>query len=169
VQLARRWPQRPGGDGAGRHGGLFPVAAGVAAAALVCAGCASSPSTVTVVAVPTLGRPAGIFAHGEGFGQVRPSRIFNGGDPTGLVSHLTWKSWGGTRAYGTGTSDYVGPSQTVATGTQERVTVVAFDRGTCHGKLMYQAVEWYFPQHGQKFDSRRYENICTGSYVPATP
>jgi hypothetical protein len=168
VRFARRWPQQLGGDGVGRRGGLFPVAAGMAAA-LVCAGCASSPSTVTVVAVPALGRPAGIFAHGEGFGQVRPSRIFNGGDPTGLVSHITWKSWGGTRAYGTGTSDYVGPSQTVASGTQEHVTVVAFDRGTCHGKLMYQAVEWYFPQHGQKFDPHRYENICTGSYVPAAP
>ena len=167
MRFVRCWPRHGAGGGAGRHGGLFPLVTGVAAA-LVCGGCASTSSShAAVVVVPALGRPAGIFAHGEGFGQVKPSKIFNGGDPTGLVSHVTWTSWGGTRAYGTGTSDYVGPSQTVATGTEEHVTVVAFDRGTCHGKYMYRAVEWFFPQHGQRFDPHRYENICTGSYVPA--
>ena len=135
---------------------------------LVCAGCASSPGQQQA-AVPTLGRPAGVFAHGEGFGQVRPPKIFNGGDPTGLVSHITWKSWGGARAYGTGMSDYVGPGQSVATGTQQRVTVVAFNRGTCHGRQAYRAVEWYFPAHGGRFTPHRYENICTGAYVPAEP
>jgi hypothetical protein len=33
---------------------------------------------------------------------------------------------------------------------------------------MYQAVEWYFPQHSQAFNPKTYENICTGSYV-STP
>jgi len=135
------------------------------AVVLVCAGCASSPGHEQA-AVPTLGRPAGLFAHGAGFGQVRPPKIFNGGDPTGLVSHITWTSWGGARASGTGMSDYVGPGQSVATGSQERVTVVAFDRGTCHGRPAYRAVEWYFPSHGQRFNPHRYENICTGTYVP---
>ena len=122
----------------------------------------ASPPT----AVPTLGQPAGDFAHGTGFGQVKPARIFNGGDPTGLVTHVVWTSWGGAQAVATGVSDYVGPGQSVATGTEEPVTVTAFDLGTCDGKLMYQAVEWYFPQHGQAFDAGRYQNICTGSYVP---
>jgi hypothetical protein len=135
---------------------------------LVCAGCASSPGQQQA-AVPTLGRPAGLFAHGEGFGQVRPPKIFNGGDPTGLVTHITWRSWGGARASGTGTSDYVGPGQSVATGSQERVTVVAFNRGSCHGRDMYRAVEWYFPAHSQSFSPHRYQNICTGAYVPAAP
>ena len=45
--------------------------------------------------------------------------------------------------------------------------MVAFHLGTCGGQLMYQAVEWYFPQHAQAFTPGRYENICTGSYVPA--
>jgi len=43
--------------------------------------------------------------------------------------------------------------------------VVAFDLGTCDGKLMYQAIEWYFPQHGQSFNPNTYQDICTGSYV----
>ena len=118
--------------------------------------------------VPTLGQPAGVFAHGEGFGQVKPSKIFNGGDPTGLVSHVAWKSWGGARAVATGISDYVGPNQSVARGTEEAATVVAFNLGTCDGKLMYRAVEWYFPQHKQVFDPGRYEDICTGTYVPGS-
>jgi hypothetical protein len=138
------------------------------AVVLICAGCASSPGQQQA-AVPALGHPAGLFAHGEGFGQVRPPKIFNGGDPTGLVSHITWRSWGGARASGTGMSDYVGPGQSVATGTQQPVTVVAFNRGTCHGTYMYRAVEWYFPAHGQHFSPHRYENICTGAYVPAAP
>lgn len=128
----------------------------------------SVPSTTTTTAppVPTLGHPAGIFAQGSvGFGQVRPEEVFNGGDPTGLVDHITWSSWGGTQATGTGTSDYVGPNQSVAGGTEEPATIVAFDLGTCDGQYMYQAVEWYFPQHGQSFSATTYEDVCNGSYA----
>jgi len=63
-------------------------------------------------------------------------------------------------------SDYVGPGQSVATGTQQPVTVVAFDLGICHGTLMYRAVEWYFPGQSQAFSPSQYENICAGHYVP---
>jgi hypothetical protein len=128
-----------------------------------------SASTGPAGAVPTLGQLVGVFAHGTGFGQVKPAKIFNGGDPTGLVTHVVWTSWGGSRAVATGVSDYVGPGQSVAAGTEETVTVVAFHLGTCDGKTMYQAVEWYFPQHGQTFRAGQYEDICTGSYVPAVP
>lgn len=146
----------------------------IASVGLAAAGCATASHAATSgpasasppAAVPTLGRPAGVFAHGQGFGQVRPAKIFNGGDPTGLVTHVVWRSWGGARAVATGISDYVGPNQTVAGGREEAATVVAFKLGMCNGRLMYQAVEWYFPQHGQAFDARRYEDICTGIYVP---
>jgi hypothetical protein len=179
----RHWLRRRSDGATGRPHRLFLLLP-VVAVVLICAGCTGqpgllgnhhattpghaqtvTPSHTTAVAVPTLGRPAGVFAHGAGFGQVRPKKIFNGGDPTGIVSDITWSSWGGSRAMGTGTSDYVGPSQSVATGKEEHATVVAFKLGTCHGQLMYQAVEWYFPQHGQKFNPHRYENICAGGYV----
>ena len=117
-------------------------------------------------AVPVLGRLAGLFAQGAGFGQVKPAKIFNGGDPTGLVTKLAWSSWGAAKATGSGMSDYVGPGQSVATGTQQPVTVVAFDLGICHGTLMYRAVEWYFPGQSQVFSPSQYENICAGHYVP---
>jgi hypothetical protein len=127
---------------------------------------ATSPAGTAVL--PTLGQPAGLFARGQGFGQVKPAVVDNGGDPTGLVTGITWHSWGGSSATGTGTSDYVGPNQTVANGTQQPVTIVAFDPGDCGGRLMYRAVEWYFPQHGQSFDAHQYEDVCTGSYVPSS-
>jgi hypothetical protein len=125
----------------------------------------ATPSPSAPAAVPTLGQLAGVFTHGTGFGQVKPGKIFNGGDPTGLVTDVVWSSWGGAQATATGTSDYVGPDQSVAQGTEETATVVAFNLGTCGGKLMYQAVEWYFPQHNQAFNPNMYENICTGTYV----
>ena len=115
---------------------------------------------------PTLGRLAGALIHGSGFGQVKPPEIFNGGDPTGLVSQISWKSWGGSEAIGIGKAEYVGPREVVATGTEESATVVAFNLGKCDGKLMYQAVEWYFPQHGQTFRPSHYENVCSGTYAP---
>jgi hypothetical protein len=96
---------------------------------------------------------------------VRPDRISNGGDPTGIVSAVRWQSWGGSQAIGTGISDYVSGNQTVAAGSQEPVTVVAFNLGMCEGKLAYRAVEWYFPQHGGAFNPNQYINICTGDYV----
>ena len=33
------------------------------------------------------------------------------------------------------------------------------------GQQPSDAVEWYFPQHGGKFDPNNYVNICTGDYV----
>jgi hypothetical protein len=127
-----------------------------------------TPSATATGPAPVLGQLTGVFAQGQGFGQVEPPKIFNGGDPTGLVTHITWQSWGSRRAIGSGTAEYVGPNQSVATGKQKPATVVAFHLGTCDGKLMYQAVEWYFPGQGQSFDPTHYENICTGSYVPGS-
>ena len=40
--------------------------------------------------------------HGEGWGTSRPARIFNGGDPSGLVTHIRWTHWGAGSATGFG-------------------------------------------------------------------
>jgi hypothetical protein len=93
---------------------------------------------------------AGVFgAAAVGFGAVRPPEISLGGDPTGILTGITWQSWGGAQATGTGTSTYVAPGQTVAQGTQESATVVASSLGTCKGGPAYQQVVWYFPEQGQ--------------------
>ena len=40
--------------------------------------------------------------NGEGWGIQRPSRIFNGGDPSGLVTGIRWRDWGRRIAIGWG-------------------------------------------------------------------
>ena len=44
-----------------------------------------------------------MFAQGTGFGRARPRKIFNGGDPTGLVTKVSWQSWGGAQDICSGT------------------------------------------------------------------
>ena len=113
--------------------------------------------------LPTLGLLWGPSE--KGYGQVRPPVVFNGGGPhrPGDGHHLALVGRGHRR--GTGTTDYVGPGHYVATGAQEPAIIVAFDLGTCDGHPAYQAVEWYFPQHVDKFDLNNYINACTGAYV----
>jgi len=115
---------------------------------------------------PTLGLLTGTFAHGSGFGQVKPKTVYNGGDPTGLVTSITWHGWGESQAVGAGRGLYVAPGQSVAQGTIEPVRIIAFGLGTCNGRYMYAAVEWYFPQHKQAFDPSQFEDACIGAYYP---
>ncbi len=130
---------------------MAAVALGIAAA------------TAAASAVPIL---AGPWSMGQkGYGHAKPRTIFNGGDPTGLVKMIHWTSWGGHRATGTGTAEWVGPHQIVAQGQFEKgAKVVLFQLGSCHGRAAYNAIEWYFPSHGQKFSSGTYINACTGTY-----
>jgi hypothetical protein len=95
---------------------------------------------------------------------VEPAAIELGGDPTGVVTGITWQSWGGAEATGTGTGTYVGPDQTVAQGTTEKATVVAYDLGTCKGAPAYSSVTWYFPSQGQTRQSGAVPviNACAG-------
>ena len=114
-------------------------------------------------AVPTLGRRWAPFQ--SGFGQVRPSFVSLGGDPTGELNRVQWQSWGGTRAVGKGVGFYEPPGKIVADSVAAPATVVAFKLGNCQGTRAYQAIEWFFPAHGGTFDTGHYINICTGDYV----
>jgi hypothetical protein len=114
--------------------------------------------------IPTLGTKWNPNA--EGFGTVRPARIFNGGDPTGLLMNVTWSSWGGSTAKGMGTGYYEPPNAPVAASTAQPADVEAFDLGTCKGKPAYLRVQWWFPGKGESFHATGNEasyNICTGS------
>jgi hypothetical protein len=102
----------------------------------------------------------------KGYGSVRPGTLNNGGDPTGIVTSVSWKSWGGSRAMGTGTAYYDPSGVPVSRATKERATVVAFDLGTCNGVYMYQAIEWYFPESGGSFNPANYLNVCSWTYHP---
>ena len=105
----------------------------------------------------------------EGYGEIEPTRIFNGGDPTGLVTDVRWDSWGEDTATGRGISVWEGAAATVADAPQSEAVVTAFDLGDCNGQLAYRAINWYFPEYGQSFDPESYINICTGDYVFPEP
>src|SRR5450631_1362854 len=49
-----------------------------------------------------LGSAAYAGPHGAGWAKPHPSEIFNGGDPSGLVTHLEWSNWGAPVATGRG-------------------------------------------------------------------
>jgi hypothetical protein len=118
----------------------------------------------TAGTAPTLGVARAWGASAVGFGEVKPAEISFGGDPTGLLTGITWQSWGGDTATGTGTSTYVGPNQSAAQGVQERATVVASDLGRCGGVAAYQQVKWYFPEQGETLSTGATTtiNACSG-------
>jgi hypothetical protein len=70
-----------------------------AALAITCsiAACGAAAASNLVLGSPTF---AGTGA--EGWGNVAPHRIYNGGDPSGLVKEIQWTSWGGRVAIGYG-------------------------------------------------------------------
>ena len=120
---------------------------------------------------PTLGHDSRQWVPGQpgartgSFGEVRPTGFFLGGDPTGLVWDIKWQSWGQSEAVGSGLSYYAPPDGFVSGAYQAHTTVVAFDLGICDHRLMYRALEWYFPTKGQSFDPRNYINVCSGTFV----
>ncbi len=113
----------------------------------------TSPA-VTPGPAPTLGLEdmGGAFSNTRGFGQVRPAVVDNGGDPTGLITGVTWATWGGETADGQGTGTYVGPGQAVAEGTQVSVKIRAYDLTTCDGHPAYRHVIWWFPSKGETYE-----------------
>ena len=52
--------------------------------------------------ITTLGSASFAAPHGEGWGTAHPAKIYNGGDPSGLVKEIQWTSWGGRTATGYG-------------------------------------------------------------------
>jgi hypothetical protein len=116
-----------------------------AIAALVAVGTAlAAPRPVPILTGP---KPM----TGAGFGQVKPPTIYLGGDPTGLVCHIHWLSWGGQLAIGDGTGWYINSHQAVIQGKAAPVVVVLYDLGTWRGRPAYKHYVWYFPGNGTGF------------------
>ena len=140
------------------------LAAAIAATIAVAACSTTGAPAVRADPQPTLG---GVWNPSvRGYGTVQPSRVFNGGDPTGDIWDITWASWGGEQAIGTGMSYAIPPGAvSVAQSVKQPATIVAYNLGYCNGQLMYQAAKWYFPGYGEVFDPAGHYNICTGGYV----
>jgi hypothetical protein len=113
-------------------------------------------SAASAVAAPIVGGPADpYFKFGglrgtRGFGQVKPREIFYGGDESGLVCHIRWKTWGGATAVGYGDGWYVGSHQSTSQGHQAVAILNASHLGTWRGKSAYLKLTWSFPQNGDQ-------------------
>ncbi len=116
----------------------------------VVAACVLGGSSAAAVAgsrTPTLGRRLG--GDTKGFGQVQPRTVFLGGDPTGLVAKLIWKSWGKPVALGTGTGYYPPPGKPVAAAVKVPVTLTASSLGACKGHQAYKRLSFTFYYKGK--------------------
>jgi hypothetical protein len=111
---------------------------------------AADRTATTAAATPILAGPWS--PDQEGYGHVEPSTVFNGGDPTGLIKHIEWLTWGGPKAVGVGSGFYVAPNQITAEGHRAAAVIVAFKLGSCHGRRAYNGVQWYFPEYGEHFN-----------------
>jgi hypothetical protein len=120
--------------------------------------------TAPTVAPSTLGLTEAWF-QGAGFGEVEPSTVFLGGDPTGMVTSIHWSSWGGAEATGSGTGWYVPPKAVTAGGSHQPATVIAFDLGSCAEHPAYQKVEWYFAGEHEGFDPSQALYACAEGYA----
>lgn len=106
---------------------------------------------------PVLGRVWGPSQNG--YGEVRPETVYNGGSASGSVSNIEWQNWGGEQANGTGLALNVTSASSVAAASAEKATVVAFDLGDCEGTWMYRSLVWFFPHSGETFESAQENSI----------
>ncbi|WP_299487266.1 hypothetical protein [uncultured Gordonia sp.] len=98
-------------------------------------------------------------SNGAGYGTSRPTEVYAGGSPTSRITNITWSSWGGDRAEGSGTGTYrvdgrVGKEQYIP------ATVVASNIGMCNGKRAYLTIAWYFPSKGETASAGREMKTC---------
>lgn len=117
---------------------------------------------------PRLGAKSFVGPYGKGFGTVRPHVIFNGGDPSGLIDHIRWKSWGGAVAYGVGLHAIFKPRGGYY---RHRVHAVLRVRGLqeCEGHLAYSHLSIKEPRHpggppGPWYSWSGVSNICEPPY-----
>jgi hypothetical protein len=81
---------------------LRAAAVAVGVAALLASTGLASPRAVSAGRTVVLGSKRHPLPSGYGFGTAAPGAIFNGGDPSGLVTHIDWTSWGQSVAAGRG-------------------------------------------------------------------
>jgi len=119
----------------------------LAAFAAACALGGATGAASAASSTPTLGSHLGGAT--KGFGQIKPKTVFLGGDPTGLVTKLTWKSWSASVAVGTGTGSYPPPGKPVAEAVKVPVTLKASSLGTCKGHKAYERLSFTFHYKGK--------------------
>ena len=116
---------------------------GLLAVAVTLAGLSSAMPAIASANV-VLGAAA--FApNGSGWGTSEPTEIFNGGDPSGLITDVRWSSWGGSVAVGSGRNPIFKPHG----GYYRRpvpIELKASGLGRCGGQQAYTRLSFREPK-----------------------
>jgi hypothetical protein len=104
---------------------------------------------------------------GSGWGRTRPEAIFNGGDPSGLVTDIHWRNWGGPEAIGFGKT-YLAKPQGGYFSTLGRVELRAGGRGHCGLQRAYTKL-WVRLPHAPGGPLGRWGSWSGGASLCAPP
>ncbi len=91
-----------------------------------------SADYLLAAAEPVLGSSQGRYS--EGYGEVRPEMITENSMCANVIHSITWDSWGGETAHGTGLQ-CLGAAETENPPVYD---LVATDLGSCNGTLAYR-------------------------------
>jgi hypothetical protein len=118
----------------------------IVAALVTVAIAAFASSGASAAASPALGAKAFTGRYGEGFGSAEPSKIFNGGDPSGSVTEIKWSGWGNPSAIGYGLNPIFKPGGGYFR-KPARIELRATDLGKCGATAAYTRLEIRVPKH----------------------
>jgi hypothetical protein len=114
-------------------------------ALVACAILATTAATAAAAADPVLGSKSFAAPYGTGFGTPEPTEIFNGGDPSGSVTHITWTGWGNPTAIGHGLNPIFKPHGGYYR-KPARIELRATKLGHCGKQLAYTRLEVRIPK-----------------------
>ncbi len=105
---------------------------------------------------------------GKGWGTMKPRELFNGGDPSGLITQIHWTQWGGSVAVGTGRNPIFKPGGGYYA-QQVPIKLRASAIGNCAGRSAYTKLSVREPSRpGGKFGPWRLwsgaASICTAPH-----
>jgi len=112
---------------------------------VVCALAATVATAAGAAADPVLGARGFAAPYGKGFGTAEPSEIFNGGDPSGSVSRITWSGWGNPSAIGHGLNPIFKPHGGYYR-KPARIELRATGLGKCGKRVAYTRLEVRIPK-----------------------
>lgn len=118
----------------GRIGRIAAVALGLAVLGLAVPSAVASSSSASRTVLGSARFWPGDYD--RGFGEVHPGLVSNGGDPSGIVRHITWQHWGSDVTIGWGKGSIAKPSGGYYA-KRGRIKLKATRPGSCDGRRGY--------------------------------
>ncbi len=129
---------------------------------------ATAAATAGAAARPVLGSKSFAAPYGKGFGTAEPSEIFNGGDPSGSVTHISWTGWGNPTTIGHGLNPIFKPHGGYYR-KPARIELRATKLGRCGNRVAYTRLEVRIPKKpggklGKWFSWSGAKTLCKAPY-----